>query len=123
MRAANFTVPTCFAIAESEWAPAQHRVRKNHGSVVHASLDSVVLAEAASAQTCVLDRHAEKRVFVLLVVGGKGILVEQHQFRVVRARFCEVGKLSSDGRDQVRLSLHPFIVGHSAMRIADSGCI
>jgi hypothetical protein len=27
-----------------------------------------------------------------LVVGGKGILVEQDQFRVIRARFHEVGK-------------------------------
>jgi hypothetical protein len=43
-----------------------------------------------------LDRHAEELVFAFLVVGGKGVLVEQHQFRVVRARFREVGKLHSD---------------------------
>ena len=43
------------------------------------------LARFLATQTCVLDRHAEERVFVLLVVGGKGVLVEQYQFRVIRA--------------------------------------
>ena len=73
-----------------------------------------------TAKASVLDRHAEEGVFVLLVVGSKGVLVEQHQFRFIRARFREVGKLSSDGGDQARLSLHPFVIGHRAMRIADS---
>ena len=37
----------------------------------------------------ILDRHAEARVFVLLVIGGKGILVEQDQFGVIRAPLAE----------------------------------
>ncbi len=73
-----------------------------------------------SAQTCVLDRHAEELVFVLLVVGGKNRLVEQHQFRVMRAGFREFGKLRSDGRDEVGLSPHALVIGHLAMRTADS---
>jgi hypothetical protein len=56
------------------------------------------------SKASILDRHAEERVFVLLVVGGKGVLVEQHQFRVIRARFCEFRKLRSDGRDQAGLT-------------------
>ena len=94
------------------------------------SLDRALFTETASVlsdhthflptETSVFDRHAEERVFVLLVVGGKGVLVEQHQFRVIRARFREVWKLLSDGRDQAGLSLHAFVIGHSAMRIADS---
>ncbi len=91
------------------------------------SLDSVLFAEGLSilpdqthfltTQTCVLDRHAEECVFV---VGRKGVLVEQHQFRVIRAGFREFGKLRSDGRDQAGLSLHALVIGHGAMRIADS---
>jgi hypothetical protein len=96
------------------------------------SLNSVFLAERASVlpnhahffptETSVFDRHAEERVFVLLVVGGKGVLMEQHQFRVIRAGFRELWKSFSDGRDQAGLSLRPFVIGHRAMRIADSGC-
>jgi hypothetical protein len=71
-------------------------------------------------KTCIFDRHAEEQIFVLLVIGGKGILVKQNQLSVIRARFHEVGKLPSDGGDQVGLSLHPFVIGHGAMRIADS---
>jgi len=92
--------------------------------------DCVFLSEGASVfpdhahflptEASVLDRHAEEHVFVLLVVGGKGVLVEQHQFRVIRARFREVGKLLPDGSDQAGLTLHAFVVGHRAMRIADS---
>ena len=94
------------------------------------SLDSVLFAEGTSVlpdhahflatQTCILDRHAEERVFVLLVVGSKGVLVEQHHFRVIRAGFREVGKILSNRSDQAGLSLHPFVIGHRAMRIADS---
>jgi hypothetical protein len=72
-------------------------------------LNSLFLGKAApipldqphflAAQTCVLDRHAEERVLVLLVVGGKGVLVEQHQFRVIRAGFREVWKILSDRSD------------------------
>jgi hypothetical protein len=93
------------------------------------SLNSLFFGKAASVfpdhahflptETCVLDRHAEERVFVLLVVSSKRVLVEQHQFRVVRAGFREVGKILSNRRDQAGLSLHPFVVGHRAMRIAD----
>jgi hypothetical protein len=53
------------------------------------SLDSVLVAERASVpsnhthvfptETCVRDRHAEERVFVLLVVGCKGVLVKQRE--------------------------------------------
>jgi len=71
-------------------------------------------------KTCVLDRHAEERVFVFLVVGSKSVLVEQYQFRVICAGFREVGKILSDGRDQAGLSLHSLFIGHGAKRIADS---
>jgi len=94
------------------------------------SLDRAVFAEAASVlpdhahffptETSVFDRHAEERVFLLLIIGSKGVLVKSHQFRVIRAGFRELRKLFSDGRDQAGLSLHALIVGHSAMRIADS---
>ena len=50
------------------------------------SLDRVVFAESGavlpyhtyffSTQTCVFDRHAEELVFILLVVGGQGVLVK-----------------------------------------------
>ena len=48
-------------------------------------------AHFLATETCILDRHAEQHVFVLLVVGGKGVLVEQHQFGVIRARFANSG--------------------------------
>src|ERR1039458_1868794 len=93
------------------------------------SLDRAVFPKVASVlpdhthffptQTCILDRHAEEHVFVLLVVGSKGVLVEQNQFRVVRAAFRELGKLFPDGSDQAGLSLHALVIGHRAMRIAD----
>ena len=93
-------------------------------------LDSFLFVERASVlpdhahflatETCIFDRHAEERVFVLLVVGSKRVLVEQHQFRVIRAGFREVGKVLSNRSDQAGLSLHSFVVGHGAMRIADS---
>jgi hypothetical protein len=86
------------------------------------SLNSVFLAKGASVlpkhahlfptETSVLDRHAEERVFVLLIVGSKGVLMEQHQFRFIRARFREVGKILSDGRDQVGLPLHALVTVH-----------
>jgi hypothetical protein len=63
-------------------------------------------------ETCVLYRHSEEQVFVVLVVGSKGVLVEQHQFRVIRAGFREVGKILSNRSDQAGLSLHPFVVSH-----------
>ena len=94
------------------------------------SLDRAVFAESASVlpnhthflptETRILDRHAEEHVFVVLIVGSKSVLVKQHQFRVIRARFREVGKILSNRGDQAGLSLHPFVVGHRAMRIADS---
>ena len=100
------------------------------GSAVHVSLDSLPFAKCAPilsdhpnflpTETCVLDRHAEALVFVLLVVGGKGVLVKQHRFRVIRACFREFGKLRSDGGDQAGLSLHALVIGHRVMRIADS---
>ena len=96
---------------------------------VGVSLNFVFCAESASVlpnhahffptETCVFDRHAEERVFVLLVVGGKGVLVEQHQFRVIRARFREVWKFLSDSRDQTGLSLHALVIGRHTKRIAD----
>jgi hypothetical protein len=84
------------------------------------SLDYVFFGKGASifpyhahffpTETSVFDRHAEQRVFVLLVAGSKGVLVERHQFRGIRARFREVWKLLSDGCDQARLSLHSFVI-------------
>jgi len=71
-------------------------------------------------ETRILDRHAEEREFVLLVVGGKGVLVKQHKFRVIRARLREFRKFLSDSSDQVGFSLHALVVGHCAMRIAES---
>jgi hypothetical protein len=86
------------------------------------SLNSVLFAKCASVfpdypqflatQTCIFDRHAEKHVLILLVVGGKRVLVESHQFRIIRAGFREVGKLLPDGGDQAGLSLHAFVIGH-----------
>ncbi len=76
-------------------------------------------AHFLAPETCILDRHTEQNVFVLLVIGSKGVLVEQHELGVIRARFREVGELLPDGSDQAGLSLHPFVVGHRAMRIAD----
>jgi len=99
------------------------------GSAVYVSLDCVFLSDAASVfpdhahffptETSVLDSHSEEHVFVLLVIGGKSVLVEQHQFRVIRARFREFGKLRSDGGYQAGLSLHALVIGHPT-RIADS---
>src|ERR1035441_1507128 len=85
------------------------RCGKECGSVWSCSLDCALFAERLSVlehtpflptEACILDCHAEERVFVLLVVGGKGVLVKQHQFRVVRAGFREFGKLRSDFREQ-----------------------
>jgi hypothetical protein len=73
-------------------------------------------------ETCIFDRHAEEREFVLLVVGSKCVLVEQDHFRVVRAGFREVGKILSNRSDQAGLFLHALVVSHGAKRIADSGC-
>jgi hypothetical protein len=73
-----------------------------------------------ATETCILDRHAEEHVFVLLVIGSKSILVKQHELCVIRTRFREVGKLLPDGSDQAGLSLHPFVIGHHAKRIADT---
>ena len=61
-----------------------------------------------------------RQVFVFLVVGSKGVLVKQHQFRVIRARFRELRKLLPDGCDQAGLPLHAFVTVHRATRIADS---
>lgn len=90
-------------------------------------LDALLFTKGASvlpdhthflaAQTRVLDCHAEKRVFVLLVIGGEGVLVKQYQFRIIHARFRELRKLLSDRCDQAGLSLHAFVSSHRAMRI------
>lgn len=45
---------------------------------------------------------------------------EATQFRVIRACFRKLRKFLSDGSDQDGLPLHAFVVGHRAMRIADS---
>jgi hypothetical protein len=74
-------------------------------------------------ETSVLNRHAEEGVLILLVVGGEGVLVEQDQFRIIRARFREVRELFSDVRDQAGLSFHSLVVGDHARRIVDSGCV
>src|SRR5208282_5864149 len=71
-----------------------------------------------AAQTCVFDRHAEQLVFVLLVVGGEGVLVEQYQFRVICTHFREVGKILSNRSDQAGLSLHPFVIGHRSLIVS-----
>jgi hypothetical protein len=86
------------------------------------SLNSVFFSECAPipsdhphflpTQPSVLDCHAEECVFVLLVVGSKGILVQKYKLRVIRARFCELRKRLPDGSDQIGLSLHAFVVGH-----------
>ena len=75
-----------------------------------------------STKTSVFDRHTEELVLVLvlLIVGGENILVEQHQFRVIRAGFRELGEFLSDGSDQAGLSLHAVVIGHGGMRITDS---
>ncbi|MGA7925789.1 MAG: hypothetical protein WCA20_07310 [Candidatus Sulfotelmatobacter sp.] len=90
------------------------------------SLDFVFLAQRAPVlpnhahffptETCVFDRHAVERAFVLLVVGGEGVLVERHKFCVIRARFREFGKLLSDGRDQI--GLQKKVVSGRAIRLS-----
>lgn len=87
------------------------------------SVDSILSAEGASifldhahlfsTEASVFDRHSKERVFVLLVVGGEGVLVEQHQFCVIRARFRKLWKFLSDGSDQAGFPLHAFVVGHA----------
>jgi hypothetical protein len=47
-------------------------------------------------ETCVLDRHAEERVFVLLVVGGECVLVEHDNLNIGGAHLHEVRKLLPD---------------------------
>jgi hypothetical protein len=90
-------------------------------SVRSCSLNCALFAERLSVlehthffptEASVLDCHAEEHIFVLLVIGGKGVLVKQNKFCVFRAGFREFGKLRSDGRDQAGLSLHAFVVGH-----------
>jgi hypothetical protein len=94
------------------------------------SLDSVLFPEGASVfpdhahlfptETSILNRHAEERVFVVLVIGGKGIgvasPVPRHPRTLSRTR-----EAPFDGGDQAGLSLHAFVIGHRVMRIADSG--
>jgi hypothetical protein len=123
--------------ARTGWLPVAFNlmVRRNGGSIsrwthLFGSLNSLFFGKAAPIppdhayflppETGVLDRHAEEHVFVLLVIGSKGVLVEQHLFRVIRARFRELRKLLSDSGDQAGLSLHAFVIGHRVMRIADS---
>ena len=74
------------------------------------SVNAVFFAKGASvlpdhahflpSKSGILNRHAEQHVLVLLIVGGKGVLVEQHQFRIIRAGFCELCELLPDGCDQ-----------------------
>jgi hypothetical protein len=45
--------------------------------------------------------------------------VEQHQFRVIRARLREIGKILSNRSDQAGLPLHALVISHHAKRIAD----
>ena len=76
--------------------------------------------EHLMASTKLCQPPQSKSVFVLLVVGSKGVLVDQHQFRVIHTCTHEVGKLLSDGVDEAGLSLHALVIGHGAKRIADS---
>jgi hypothetical protein len=64
-------------------------------------------------------RPGEERIFVLLAVGSKGVLVKHHHYRLTGARFGELRKFLSDSRDQAGLLLHECVIGHRAMRIAD----
>ena len=94
------------------------------------SLNSLFFGKAASVlphhphflptETCVLDRHAEEHVFVLLVVGGKGVLVQYDSLNIGGAHPREVRKLLPYGCDQAGLPLHAFVTVHRATRIADS---
>jgi hypothetical protein len=112
----------------AEWI--RRRGEERQGVEPVSSLDFLFFAEAASVlpnhshlfptKTSVLDRPAEERVFVLLVVGGKGVSVEQHQFGVIGAHFRELRKILSNRSDQAGLSLHAFVIGHLAMRIGDA---
>ena len=45
--------------------------------------------------------------------------MEQHQFRVIRARLREIGKILSNRSDQAGLPLHALVISHHAKRIAD----
>jgi len=70
----------------------------------------------------VLDRHAEERIFVLLVVRGEGVLVQYDSLNIGGAHPREVRKLLPDVCDQAGLPLHAFVTVHRATRIADTGC-
>jgi hypothetical protein len=86
------------------------------------SLDSLLFEDSApilsdhahflSSKARVFDSHSEEHVLVFLVIGSKGVLVEQNLFGVFRAHLCEVRELPSDGSDQMRLALHAFFVCH-----------
>jgi hypothetical protein len=53
--------------------------------------------------------------------GGLGMYYSELKlkYKGIRARFRELWKLLSDGRDQAGLSLHSLVIGHCATRIAD----
>jgi hypothetical protein len=88
----------------------------------HAHWIFIFLAKGASVlpnhahffptETSVFDRHAEEHVFVFLVVGSKGVLVEHDNLNIGGAHPREVRKLLPDGRDQAGLSLHSLLVAH-----------
>ena len=70
-------------------------------AAVYVSIDFVFFVEGLPippnhthffpTEASILDRHAEQRVFVLLVVSGKGVLVKQDEFRVFRDAFANSG--------------------------------
>ena len=70
-------------------------------------------------ETSVLDRHAEERVFVPTVIGGKTSWWSKTSSWRPRT-FSRTREAPFDGGDQAGLSLHAFVVGHGAKRISDS---
>jgi hypothetical protein len=89
----------------------------------------ILFAESASVladhthffptETREFDRHAEERIFVLLIVSSKGVLVEQYQFRFIRARFRELKKPPS-GRPALMAG---SVSAQSAPRLNNHPCV
>ena len=60
----------------------------------------------------IFDGHANERAFVLLIVTSKRVLMKSRSVSSAHV-FAKLMKVLSGGRDQARLSLHPFVIDHA----------